>query len=67
MPTDRFWADALYPQGGAAHCKHHILLHGIQGQQEVRLPLVAPSCVNVFLCFSMTTGSCNDIQNMYIT
>ena len=51
MPTDCFWADKPYTLDGAAHCKHYILIHGIQGKQEVRLHLVAPSCVNTFQFF----------------
>ena len=59
MPTDCFWVDAPYTKGGATDCKHYTLLHGIQCQHEVMLPVVAPPCVDVFQIISMTTGSCN--------
>ena len=46
-PTDCFWADAPYTQG--EQLTENLIFFNMV--QEVMLPLVAPSCVNVFLGF----------------
>ena len=50
--SDCFWANAPFKKvSGAAPCKHHNILHGIQGKHEVRQPLVTQFGANVVRLF----------------